>query len=91
MGEKKKFLEGAIKFGVFMGDDVVPQTTIKELKELLKEKTDDSTFADVYTVVLTIIFFIVTLSAALKAQKLVSLMPSPRKNGKNGCIFIGNC
>ena len=48
MGEKKKFLEGAIKFGVFMGDDVVPQTTIKELKELLKEKTDDSTFADVY-------------------------------------------
>ena len=31
-----------------MGDDVVPQTTIKELKEFLKEKTDDQTFADVY-------------------------------------------
>ena len=33
---------------ISLGDETVPYKTIKELKELLKEKTDDQTFADVY-------------------------------------------
>lgn len=71
---------------IFLGDSIVPQTTIKELKELLKEKTDDATFADVYCRVWNH-FFYYDPAGAYPCAKLGDPDVLPKKEWKRWGYF----